>query len=276
MRFFRFLITRVFLKHLIISLVVTLVISFALLKFLDYYTLHGKSITVPDFTGLHMVELESYALDREFRFLIIDSVFDDNHEKGTIIAQDPLPNSKVKPNRKIYLTLVATQPERVSMPDLVDLTLRQATGLIETYGLEIDSLTYVPDIAQNAVLEQKYNDENIEPGTLLKKGSKINLILGQGIGYEKIPVPFLLGKKQSEAIHALHEVSLNVGVEIFEDGDDTSHARVYRQKPAFSKRTFLNLGQSVDLWYRSDLKFDFNELINNYDVDSIKQEPEKE
>jgi len=237
--------------------------------------MHGKSITVPDFTGLYMDELKSYSLEREFRFLIIDSVYDDTHEKGTIIAQDPLPNSKVKPNRKIYLTLVATQPERISMPDLVDLTLRQATAVLETYGLEIDSLTYVPDIAQNAVLEQKYKGEDISTGTLLKKGSKINLVLGQGLGYEKIPVPFLLGKRQSEAIRALHEVSLNVGVEIFEDGDDTAHARVYRQKPIFTKNTFLNLGQSVDLWYRSDLKFNFDELINNYTADTLEQEQEK-
>ena len=268
--------SRIFLKHLFFACIVLLILGFFLMKFLNIYTLHGKTLTVPDYTGLSMDELTTYNQNRNFRFEVIDSIYDNSHEKGTIIAQDPLPESKVKPNRKIYLTLVATQPEQVSMPDLVDLTLRQARAVLETYNLSIDSLTYVPDIAKNAVLDQIFQGQKILPGTMIKKGSKIDLVLGQGLGDEKISVPFLIGKKQEQAIKALHEVALNVGVEIFEDGDDTAHARVYMQKPSPAKNNFLSLGQSVDLWYRSDFKFDFKEYIQNYIPDTSTNEMETE
>ncbi len=276
MDFLRFLTKYIFYKHLGIIIIIALIIVIVVLKSLDFYTHHGQYISVPDFTGLSMDELEKYTKDRNFRFEVIDSVFDDTHEKGTVIAQDPLPGSKVKPNRKIYFTLVATMPEQVAMPNLKDLTLRQARAVLETYGLKIDSLEYRPDIARNAVLEQKYEGEIIEEGRLIKKGEKINLVLGQGIGFEKIHVPYLLGKKQEEVKRTLHAASLNIGTEFFLDGDDTAHARVYQQKPVHAQNSYLNLGQAVDVWYRSDEKFNFEELINNTPIDSIQNDTIRE
>ena len=58
--------------------------------------------------------------------------------KGSVIIQDPVAGSHVKRYRKIYLTTVTVLPEKVLMPDLIDLSLRQATATLETYGLKLD------------------------------------------------------------------------------------------------------------------------------------------
>ncbi len=229
-------------------------------------TKHGQAITLPDYSGLFIDELDN---ENDFEFFVIDSIHDATREKGSIVAQDPLPESKVKEGRKVYLTVVAMLPEQVAMPNLIDLTLRQAKSILETYGLSVSSLKYVPDIAKNAVLQQNYKGKKIKQGVLLEKGSKINLVLGEGLHQERISVPLLIGKKRNQAISILHASSLNVGSEIFEDGNDTSKIRVYKQSPRASELKIIKLGQAVNLWYRSEKNFDYKKHLQNYKRDSI-------
>lgn len=269
MSFLKLLVNRKTIKNIVIAIALTALIIFSIFKFLDIYTHHGEAIVVNDFTGMTIEELNSNDSLKDLSFVIIDSVYDASREKGTVIAQDPSAGSKVKEGRKVYLTVIAKMPEQVSMPDLKDLTLRQAIAMLETYGLKVDSLEYVPDIAQNAVLQQKYESEIIEPETMIEKGSAIVLVLGDGLSYKRIPVPMLLGKTQEEANDIITRASLNVGVEIFEEGLDTSEAVVYKQKPAFAPEAHLNLGESVDLWYRSGEDFDLEMLLKEYEFDSI-------
>lgn len=232
-----------------LSIVVTIILLWVTLRLLDIYTRHGQAIDVPDFRGKNISELEDFASDNSLDYLIIDSLYDYNLPKGTVALQDPVPGSKVKKGRKVYLTVVALRPEMVSMPNLLDLTLRQAGAMLETYGLKVGKLTYVPDIAHNAVLKQKYMGKTIKEGVLLEKGSKIDLVLGQGENSGNASVPDLTGKSQSQAMKILQEASLNLGAEVFDDGNDTSRVRIYKQRPA--PGSSASFGGQVDLWYKS-------------------------
>lgn len=266
----RFLISKVFFKSLLIA--IGLIVAILLITWggLAIYTRHGKHLAVPDYTGITIPDIENYRIGGEFEFIILDSIYDNNLTKGSIVSQDPPPNSRVKKGRKIYLTTVAILPEQVRMPDLVDLTFRQAMSTLETYGMKIGKLEYVPDIAKNAVLQQLYEGEVIDPGTFIPKGSYIDLILGQGLGSERISVPFLLGLTQEEAQRQIRERFLNVGANIFETEDEAdTTARVYKQNPPWRNDAFLRMGQQIDLWYRSDLEFNFDSLLHSYFPDSF-------
>jgi beta-lactam-binding protein with PASTA domain len=267
-----FLRSRTFFKHLLLAFGLVLATIFLIILSLKYYTHHGQAFTVPDFTGMQPDELGEYAKDNGFEFEVVDSVYDAKRPKGSIISQDPYPNAKVKHSRTIYLTVVSAEAEKVSMPNLIDLSLRQTTSLLETYGLQVGTLEYKPDIAKNAVLEQKYRGNQIGVGEFVKKGSRIDLVLGKGTGGDLMMMPFLLGKKQNEVMKILRESSLNIGSEIFEDGKDTVHSRVYRQTPAYFPGKTVNMGQTIDIWYRSDKKVNFKELIRNYKYDSTTEE----
>jgi hypothetical protein len=70
-------------------------------------------------------------------------------------------------------------------------------------------------------------------------------------------------------MRALHYAYLNVGKEYFLDGDDTTHARVYKTEPSPLDETMLELGGTVDIWYRSDERFDFNNYLKQYIKDSL-------
>ncbi len=255
MGFFKFVRSRYFWIHTTLAIVLSIFIMWFTLKALDIYTMHGQSIDVPDFKGKLVSELEDYSSDYDVTYEIIDSIYDSNLPKGSVIMQDPAAGTKVKDGRRIYLTVVAMKQEMVQMPDLLDLTLRQASAMLETYGLFVGKLKYVPDIARNAVLQQKFKGEKIEEGTQIAKGSKIDLVLGQGEDNEKVEVPDVYGMKQGEAIRALKVNSLNVGEEFFEDGPDTTVSRVYKLKPGIG--SVVNMGTTIEVYYKSEKKHDF-------------------
>ena len=263
-----FLKSRVFLRHLLVSVVITFLLLFGIFQVLGVYTFHGREVTVPDYTGLTLNELKSSVTYADFEFVVVDSVYDPQKEKGTIVTQDPLPNSKVKQHRKLYLTVIASVPEKVSMPDLKDLTLRQAIATLQTYGLQIGRMEYVPDIGTNAVLKQMFKGREVRPGTMMEKGATIDLVLGLGLGGNHIQVPFLIGMSRSAALHLLAADSLYVGAEIYMDTKDTVNARVYKQSPAFAPGLLLNAGQSIDLWFKADESFDWGTYIKSFDTTS--------
>ena len=253
--------SRLFLKQLLIAFAAGIFLIWGSLKLLDAYTHHGRLVTVPDLEGMPREEVGPLLKRQNLRYVINDSIFDDTREKGTISMQDPTAGTEVKRNRTIYLTMIALMPEMVPMPDLTDLSYRQAVTRLETYGLSPGLLEYRPDIARNAVLEQKFQGGAIEPGTLVEKGTAIDLVLGEGLGENIVLVPMLIGKSRQEAIQALNAVTLNIGAEFYLD-DKENDVKVYRQTPdPVSRNHYLRAGSTVDLYYRSPEQFDFEEYL---------------
>ncbi len=264
MNLWQFISSKVFFKHLAIATGLTLVILFLLIKGLSFYTGHGNFVVVPNILGQSVNDLSGKEQYKDFQFVVIDSIHDPKKTKGSIVNQDPLPNAKVKKNRTIYLTIVSQVPEFILMPNLVDLTQRQAINQLEVFGLQLENIEYVPNEFKNVVLAQKYKGLSIKPDTRLEKGSSIVLVLSSGSNDAKVNIPLLIGKKQSEVHKILSDLGLNIGEEIFRDGNDTAHARVSKQSPAFTKGSVLNSGQTIDLWYSSDKKTNFKELLDEY------------
>ncbi len=180
MDFFRFLFSKKFLKHFAWSLGIIAVLIWVILFMLRVYTKHGDYLNVPDFTGKDINEVIGNPEYKDYGFVVIDSVFDLKSAKGMILRQDPYKDSKVKTNRKIYLTIVSVNPEKTSMPDLQFLTLRQAVSILESTGLRVGRISYIPSFDQDAVQQQLYQRKVIKPGTKLDKGSVIDLTVGMG------------------------------------------------------------------------------------------------
>jgi eukaryotic-like serine/threonine-protein kinase len=265
---FSFLKEKSFIFNLLIIMGIIFVLIWLTIFSINNFTRHGQAISVPDLSGLYFSELDENDEYENFKFLIVDSIYDPDKEKGTIISQDPAPKSLVKEDRMIYLTVVAVNPKMIEMPELKDLSLRSASSLLQTYNLKIGKLTYEPDYASNAVLRQLYKGSPIEPGKMIKAGSTIDLVLGLGEEQELIPVPMIIGLTRSQAIAALHSYSLNIGSESFEPGDDTSKVRIYRQSPNFTNQSVSRFGSSVDVWYKSDKNFDFDTYLKSIKMDS--------
>lgn len=275
MTFIEFVRTKVFLRHFLLSVIITAVIISVILGLLKWYTHHGEAYKVPSLIGLTPEQIDQLTTIDNFEVIIIDSVFDSRQPKGTVLIQDPVSGSFVKKNRKIYLTTVAVLPEQVKMPNLVDLTLRQAKATIETYGLKLGNINYVPDIAANAVLGQFHKGREIEPGKELLKGSVIDLRVGEEAGSGRYQMPFLIGKTREEALSLIKRYYFTVGDETFEDEADPETAKVYSQSPSANQNEFFNAGQPVNLIYRDPEKFDFEEYLESLSPEKVEGDTEE-
>jgi beta-lactam-binding protein with PASTA domain len=269
MGFFYFLGRKKFYIHLLIAILLAFVLIWVVLMSLDKFTRHGDVYIVPDFKGKTVPQLLADNYDDFFDLQVIDSIFDQHNEKGTVIIQNPLPGAKVKQGRNVYLTIVARTPEKVMMPNLKNLSLRQALVTLEANDLPVGRLEYVDYFARNAIVDQLLGDEPIEAGTEIAKGTPIGLMVGKGRMEAKVPLPLLIAMTPKEARRALHYASLNLGREYFLDGNDPEHARVYKTTPEALTKDMLKLGQKVNVWYRSDEQFDFPAYLEQFKQDTV-------
>ena len=138
----------------------------------------------------------------------------------------------------------------MSFPDIFDLTLRQAVSKLEKNGLQVGTLEYRPDIATNKVLDFKVNGLSIEIGQELYHGTTIDLVVGQGLGAEKVIIPNLIGLTRVEANIILKSTSLNVGLEYFNNEVfDSNFAVIYKQFPEADEIKDINIGSSIDIYF---------------------------
>lgn len=257
MKVFNFLTKRKFYIHLIIIIALIILIIKTVFISLANFTRHGDEIIIPDFIGMNYQDmLEQY--NDEYNFVLLDSIYVKGFLEGTVYQQDPLPGSKVKKGRNLYYIMVSKEPEKVIMPNLRNLSLRQALVLLKADGLTVSDLEFVDYFAKNAVIEQIYDTAVIEPGTKIIKGSAVKLRVGYGKEDKKTHLPNLLSAKMSDVKELLHEASLNLGNEIFMDNDENDNYKVYKMEPPYDIETLVTLGSRVDVWYHSENQFDFN------------------
>ena len=219
------------------------------LKLLKGYTNHGESITVPDFTGQTLSEVELRVKDKHLKIAVLDSAYHVELEPGEVIDQVPKPDSKVKESRKIYLTINASTPPLVGMPNLYDKSYRNAEEILKSYGLKLGETSYKADLCENCVLQQKMKGNEVKPGTKIEKGSVIDLLLGDGLGGSKVNVPDLVGLSMEEAIVVIQSSNLNLGlVEFDDDVRQPESALVYKQRPSYNSSDRLNMGEIIDIY----------------------------
>lgn len=243
-------------KSILILFLVGIFIFYATLVILRHYTHHGEALPVPDVRGLTLAEAEKVLKEKKMRWQLSDSVYVTSAKPGAVVNQNPEPGFKVKENRNIFLTINALAPEKIKMPNVVDMSLRQAKTTLESHGLTIEKLTPVPYMAVNYVLKQLYRGQEIRKGAEIVKGSEIELVVGSGLSDEKTFVPNLLGNTLLEARETLTQYFLNFGVTIYDDtvntGVDSLQAFIYRQRPAANANAMLQLGASIDVWLTID------------------------
>ena len=253
---YRYITRNLFLRNLVLAFIFFIIIVILIFKWLKVYTRHNQALSVPDLTGLPINEVQSVLSRKKLKYVLFDSVYVTEFEKGTVVDQDPAPGFKVKKNRKIFLTMNSVNPEKIAMPDLVHLTLRQALAKLKSCGLRVGEMIYEPDLSINEVLEQKYNGIPIKKGDTLVRNSRIDLVIGKGLSNEKTIVPFIVGYTLPEAQNMLVSIVLKIGKPTYDssviDYEDSMRAIIFRQIPAHNKSQLIPLGSSIDIWLTVD------------------------
>ena len=269
MNFFRFIATKCFWYNVLIAIVIAAMFIVAVLWGLTYYTSAGRTIIVPDVKGYTVAQISSQLKNCGLDYVVIDSLYKQDVQRGAIVEQIPNAGKSVKKGRKIFLTINAYTSEKVLMPQLVDYSLRNAKVVLETIGLKIGEITYKPSAYNDLVLGQMVDGKLIKAGEKIEKGTKVQLIVGSGDGGNVVVVPELTGLTLAEAQMTLQASSLRVGTLIYDNSvktpEDTTTAVVYRQLPVCINGQVADMGSSVQMWLtkNNDVVIDAMEAIEN-------------
>jgi len=177
----KYLTSRVFFVQVLIAFAIIVVLAYLFMHWLTFTTDHGNEIAVPNLSKLTEEQVEEKLDELDLDYELLDSVdFRGDYPKYSVVEQDPMPGTKVKVGRKVYIKINSSGFSSVRIPDLIDKTYREAVPTLKALGLEAGTITYVPNLGKDMVLEMRYKGRNVKPGDRVLKASKIDLVLGDG------------------------------------------------------------------------------------------------
>jgi len=234
-------------KHLLIVVaLLSLLLGVIFYIYLPLKTKQGYSITVPDVMGMEYEGLNDFITSRELKFIITpDSGYNADLPPLAVLSQFPKAKAKVKEGRKIYLTLNAVNPPKVTLPDLVGKSLKTVQLQFQAMGVKQGRYIFTPGPFKNTFVEAQINGIAIEIGEKIPKGSVIDLVLQNGRGKQYFNAPDVIGREKESAEVIISGSSLKVG-EIYYEKVDSLAGRVIKQVPSPGSR--VRIGQKFNLW----------------------------
>jgi len=239
--------------NLLVGLLLTIGIFTVFILSLNWLTNHGKSKTVPAVVGKNFDEAMDILKKQGFDVTVQDSIYVDTLPKFTVIKQFPSPDAVVKVNRNVYITVNRAVPPMVEMPNLVNYSFRSAEMGLKNNNLRMGDTSFKPRFDKHTVMEQWYNGTPIAPGTKIRMGSEIDLVLASGVGNLEFSVPGLSGLSYGQAKGMLESNGLVI-VPLIVDPDvtDTLSAYIYDQEPKQfdeeGKKIKIRSGQMMNVW----------------------------
>ena len=179
--FLKFLTSRQFLIQLGLAVVVSVLLVLLVLQWLKSSTHHGDFVEVPDLAKLSVTEMREVLEEADLRYEVVDSAnFNPDYPRFSIIEQNPPAGNQVKQNRKIYVTVNPSGYKKITVPDIIQVTRRNATSMLRAVGLDVDEVTYIDELGKDMVYRIRYQGKYIKPGDKLPRTSKIELVCGNG------------------------------------------------------------------------------------------------
>jgi len=179
--YFKLLKSDSIIKHLFASAIMLFIIFYLVFISVKFYTKHNRYIEVPSLSGLSIDDANKILKKKKLKSEVLDSskYFSDK-PVNSILSQIPDGGESVKKNRKIYLNVNPSDYQKVSIPDIIQITKRNAESILNALGFTVSSFEYVDNIGKDMVLEVLYNGEKMNVGDAVSRGAKLELILGNG------------------------------------------------------------------------------------------------
>ena len=153
------------------------------------------------------------------------------------LSQIPEVGAVVKGGRMVFITVNKKSPPLAPMPNLINLSFRIAEVQLKNNKLVLGDTSYQPDIAQGAILKQLINGVEIKPGQMVPQGSRVSLVIGDGLSNVLQDVPDVVGMTYPEGMALLSGSGLTF-TPIFSGAiSDTATALISNQSPKARNET---------------------------------------
>ena len=160
------------------------------------YTRHNVSTTVPNVEDVSFSKAEQQLQQQGLKVQRQIGRYNPNVDTGIVVDQTPLPTAKVKPGRRVYLTVNAGDVPTVQIPDLRGMSVREAKNRVSSVNLKVGTVQKdaIPSPYANTITKQ-----TPAPGDSLEEGSSVDLWYSTGLGDTQVAVPNVVGLSVAEA-----------------------------------------------------------------------------
>ena len=167
------------LVHLMAAGILTCVIIFFVLKGLDVYTNHNQAVIVPDVRKLQIEDAIPFFQKNFLKYEIIDSVYAEG-TPGSIYRLVPEANSTVKKNRIVYITIISKSEETAVIPDIADISYREALAQLRQRGFSDIERKEVTGEYRDLTVGVEYGGKMMSSGVRVPLKAKLILVVSDG------------------------------------------------------------------------------------------------
>ncbi len=167
----------VLLLNLLLMLIVGMLLIWLSMAFLKGYTRHNDSVTVPKLSGLTQQDALSLLRESDLNMEVVDSVYNETMDPGVILESTPKSGSSVKRNRTIFVTVNTTLVKQARIPDVYEVSRRQAEAALRREGFVNIREEYIPGVYSDLAMSVKDGNTGavLQPGSTLAYNQPIIL-----------------------------------------------------------------------------------------------------
>ncbi len=251
---FNFLKSKFFWINVGVAILSVIVLTIIVLFSLKFFTKHGEQVAVPDVTGLYVEEADVLLKKQDLSYQVVDSVYVRDKLQGEILEQIPRAESNVKTGRIVYLTINSKSDKMIILPQVQNVSYRQARATLEAIGFVVSNIEYKPSEFPDLVMGIRVGQTPVRAGDRLRAGASVVLIVGSQTQGETAVAPDLIGFTQSAAEQLILQNNFVVGSVDFDvpptNEADKANYFVYRQSP--EPTTSYELGRRINIWLTKD------------------------
>ena len=179
------------------------------------YVKHSKMTKVPNVVGMNFNDAKQILDETGLDVKQGDIRYDEAKSVGQVLEQNPQADQQVKVGRRIYLVVCGGE-QLVEVPKLSGRSIRDARYTVEQRNLQIGNIVkkYSNLYPEDVIISQV-----IQPGSRVKKNTKIDVIVSQGAQLGDIIVPDVTGKTLAEAKKTIEDKKLIVGKITYQPSD---------------------------------------------------------
>lgn len=156
------------------------VLLFIAYEGLAWFTNHNEYEIVPDLKGMTVDEATRALESKDLKFEITDSIYTTAVQPGMVVEQVPKAGTKIKNNRAIYATIRCFSAQIVTVPQVVDMSVRQGMSTLNGLGIKNISIEKIPTEYNDLIYELKMNGLPLHAGDKIPVDARLTLIVGDG------------------------------------------------------------------------------------------------
>ena len=238
-------------RSLLKYLIALIFFSLSGIVILDYFILpnyvgYNNEHYLPDVRGEYLEKAIYQLRSLRFNTKSILIPYSESHTPGTVIKMFPRAFTKVKEGRTIDLT-IAGKDEDIEIPDISNLSLRNAKLTLTKLGLGIDTIIYEYD---NVIFDGYISFQLPRKGQTVKSSTNMTLGVSRGAPPDYYIIPDIVNYSLTRARKSIINEGLRVGEITYEFQPDLVPNTVIEQNMTAGMR--VSFPASINLLISTD------------------------